>query len=297
MASFINQKHIFFPTDFSKNAAKALRFAAEIARRSGATLSLFHAIEHTMDITPQFDQTKDQLIDKANEKFDRVIADLRKKKRFKNLSVSTILETGQPVDGLLNQAKIHSTGLIVMGTKGATSDRNVLFGSVTTRLIKHSKIPVLAIPQGSTFDQFSHIIFATDYKEGDSKALNKTIQFAKLFDSNIDIVHVERKDNKKTGIQFRGFRDLVTSKVDYSKIDFHLVYENDFFPGMADYLIDHPASLLVMVRYQKTFWEKLLERNHTKEMAFYSDIPVLVFNGSLKHNEHINFEKPEQSDS
>jgi len=289
--------HILFSTDFSKNANQALIYAAEIAHRSGATLSLFHAVEHTMKINPQSEQNTHQLIDKANNKFDQLIADLRKNKRFRNLSLTTILEAGQPVDSLLNQANIHDAGLIVMGTKGATGDRNILFGSITTSLIKQSEIPVLAIPDESRFDQFSHIAFATDYKKGDWKALDNTIRVAKLFDSNIDIVHVERKNNMETDVRFRRFRDMVRSKTDYSKTDFHLVHENDFFPGMTDYLNDHPASLLVMVRYEKTFWDKLLERNHTKEMAFYSKVPILVFNGAMKHNQHISFEKSEQTDS
>jgi len=48
---------------------------------------------------------------------------------------------------------------------------------------------------------------------------------------------------------------------------------------MADYLIDNPDTLLVMVRHKKTFWEKLTARDHSKEMAFYSRVPLLVLMG------------------
>jgi hypothetical protein len=34
-----------------------------------------------------------------------------------------------------------------------------------------------------------------------------------------------------------------------------------------------------MVRYKKTFWEKLVNRNHSKEMAFYTKVPLLVLIG------------------
>ena len=283
--------HILFPTDFSPNAERALSFAAEIAVQTDASLSLLHAVEHTIPIARQSNRNTEQRIKNANKKFDEIIDRLQEEERFQNLSITTILEAGQPVASLLNQAKEHDAGLIVMGTRGATDDRNVLFGSVTTSLIKKAETPILTVPHGSTFNEFKRIIFATDYKEGDWQALNNTIQFAKLFDSTIDILHIEQHENLNAEIRFRGFRDLVTSKTNYSKVNFHLIHENDFFPGAADYLIDHPASLMVMIRYKKTFWEKFLERDHTREMAFYSKIPLLILSGTLKYDNHIDFEE------
>lgn len=277
MAFSIN--HIFFPTDFSKNAERALPFAAEIARKTGAKLTLFHASQDTIDMAPNFEAARDKVIQDANVHFDQLLEILDEKESYKNLNISTILQSGQPVTNLLSLVNEQKPDLIVMGTKGVTGDRNAIFGSVTTSVIQKSEVPVLAVPNGSRFDDFANIIFSTDYKDGDLSALKQTADFAKLFNSTVDVVHVDDQKGLETEIKFRGFRELVKTQVDYSKINFHLKYEYDFFPGMADYIIDHTTSLLVMVRYKKTFWEKLAERNHSKEMAFYSNVPLLMLLG------------------
>lgn len=277
MAFAIN--HIYLPTDFSKNAERALPFAAEIASKTGAKLTLFHASSSTMDIAPSFEENKDELVREANEHFNRLIEELNQNSRYKKLNYTTILQSGQPVTSLLNQIAEDKPNLIVMGTKGATSNRNVVFGSVTTSIIEKAEVPVLAVPQGSTLDKFKKIIFTTDYKEGDLAALQQTLRFAELFHSDVHVLHVADQKNLESEIKFRGFRDLVTSQITYEKLHFQLLYENDFFPAIADYLAEHPTSLLVMVQYKKTFWKKLAERDHSKEMAFYTHIPLLMLVG------------------
>lgn len=276
--------HILFPTDFSQNAERALPFAAEIASRSGAKLTLFHASQDTMDIAPGFHSAREQDIEDTSESFDELAARLQENDKYKNLEISTILQSGEPTSSLISEISESNPDLIVMGTKGSTGDRNIVFGSVTTNIISKSDIPVLAVPNGSSLDEFKEIVFTTDYKEGDWGALQQTIEFAKIFNSSIDVLHIAEQRNLESEIKFRGFRNLVKTQSDYSNIDFHLIREDDFFTGASDYLIDHPASLLVMVRYERTFWEKLSERNHNKEMAFYTKTPLLILMGD-KHIE------------
>jgi nucleotide-binding universal stress UspA family protein len=293
MALFNN--HILFPTDFSNNAKRALPFAAAIAQRTQAKLTLFHASQDTMDFAPSFETTKEETIDQADKYFNELISELREEEKFNDLNISTILQSGQPTTSLLNTIAEHKTDLVVMGTKGATGDRNVLMGSVTTNIIKKSAVPVLAIPEGCKFDNFENILFTTDYKEGDWGALKQTAELAELFESNIDVLHVSQQQNLESEIRFRGFRDLVQSNISYKNIDFHHQYEADFFPGAADYLIEHSSSLLVMIRYKKSFWEKLAERNHSEEMALYSNVPLLVLIGDDNRTADINSAIKEKS--
>lgn len=272
-------KNVFFPTDFSRNAHIALPIAAEIAWRTDSKLILFHASQSAMDFAPNFEEAKKEAIEKAEADFESLIDELKVDDRFKELEMVTILQSGHPTVGLMEKSKQYDSGLIVMGTKGATGDRNVIFGSVTSSVINKSSIPVLAIPSGSKFDDFNHITFTTDYHEGDLEAMKDTVTLARLFDSKIKVMHVAEEKSLQSDIKFRGFRELVKEEIDYDKISFEIKYDYDFFPVMADYLIDNPETLLVMVRHKKTFWEKMVERDHAREMAFYSRVPLLVLMG------------------
>ena len=271
---------VLFPTDFSENAKKALPYAAEIAYQTGSKLTLFHASQEPMYLAPNFEEVRQQTVQKTDRLFNQLIDELREDDRFKKLDITTVLQLGQPVTGLLEYVRQSKAGLIVMGTKGATGNRNIVLGSVATSVIQKSGVPTLTVPIESSFDGLENITFATDFKENDWTALKKTIELARLFDSTINVLHITEQPGLKDDLKCRGFRDLITEKTDYEKINFRVIREDDFFPGAADFISDHKSSLMVMVRYKKTFWENLAQRSHSREMAFYSTVPLLVLPGS-----------------
>jgi nucleotide-binding universal stress UspA family protein len=272
-------KKVLFPTDFSKNAQRALPFAAKIASLTGAKLILFCAIQVDLDFAPNFKQDQEKATNRAHQKFDRLIGDLKSVEKYKDIEISRVLESEQPTAGILKISSENNVDLIVMGTKGATGDRSVIFGSVTSSIINVSEFPVLAVPPGDSPEDLKHVVFTTDYHEGDLQALQQTIDLAKLYEANINVIHVAEQESLLSEIKFRGFRELVTEKTGYENISFKLKYGSDFFPVMADHFNEHPCSLLVMVRHKKTFWGKLVEKNHSKEMAFYTKLPLLVLIG------------------
>ncbi|SMO59900.1 universal stress protein [Fodinibius sediminis] len=272
-------KNILFPTDFSINAQRALPFAAKIASLTGSTLILFHAIQVDLDFAPNFRQDQKKVTNKASQRFDTLIADLKRDDQYKDIEISRVLESEQPTAGILEISSEYKADLIVMGTKGATGDRNIIFGSVASSTINSSEVPVLAVPPDGGLDDLKHITFTTDYHEGDLNALKQTFDLAELFKSRVEVIYVAKQRSLLTEIKFRGFRDLVKDRSDYKNISFELKYDSDFFAVMADYFKDNPHSLLVMVRHKKAFWEKLVERNRTKEMAFYTKVPLLVLIG------------------
>lgn len=279
MTFVINQ--IIFPTDFSENTHYALPFAAEIAKESGAELILFHSSQTISDLAPGFEINQKQTIEDTSRYFDELISELRKDNRYSDIEISTMLQAGQPSTSLLNQIATNEPGLVVMGTRGESDNRNILFGTVTTHIIQKSAVPVLAVPDG-TAPKFESIVFTSDLKQGDIAALKQTLDFAKLFNSSVDVLHVGNQNDFENEIKFRGFRDLSESRFQYEKLDFHLKHEKDFFPAVADFISQRSASLIVTVRYEKSFWEKLTDRDHSREMAFYSDIPLLMLIGDQK---------------
>ena len=281
MTSNINR--IFSPTDFSKNSIIALRFAAKIASRSGSKLTLLHATQHAMDIAPNYELEREKIIEAINQQFDALVKGLLKDKQLKNLKITTMLLSGRIISNLMEQVELHKPDLIVMGTKGATDDRNERFGSVTTSIVSKSTVPVLIVPSGSTLNNVKEMTFATNFNSGDLEALKQLVDLAGLFDSTVNIVHIAESRSLSSEIKFRGFRELVNELISYPKLHFHLEYEWDFYPGIIDYMTDHPTGLLGMVKYSKSFWESLTVRNHSREMAFYSRVPLLILMG--KHRD------------
>ena len=81
--------------------------------------------------------------------------------------------------------------MIVMGTKGASKAREILFGSNTIHVIKKSICPVLAIPENFDFEAPKEILFPTDYKiPYQLNELSSVLDIANMYNPRVNILHV-----------------------------------------------------------------------------------------------------------
>lgn len=267
---------VLFPTDFSDSSRKALTYALEIARRSKASLTMVHTIEEPYNFAPLLEEYKQQISRRVKTLFEEQLDEIAEDKEYSDIEIDTRILHGRVAFAVLDEAHESKSDLIVMGTTGASGLTKLLFGSKTIEVILGSKIPVLAIPANSKYTGLKHITFLTDYNEGDLLALNKTADFGNLFNADISVVHIELKHNFKNEIMFRGLKDIISKQVPYKSMHFELVSEYSFFTGVASFLESNPTEMLTMVRYKKPFFTKMLNKDHSKELGFYSQVPLLV---------------------
>lgn len=271
--------HILVPTDFSETADNALSFALEIALRKKARLTVMHTIEEPYNYASMIEDYQQRVKRNAENLLHEKIDEILEQKRYQQLNINTHLLYGPTVFSILDQIEETDIDFVVMGTTGATGLKRVLFGSNTTEIIQRSEIPVLAIPEESEFKGLSQIIFLTDYNDGDLKALEKTTELAIEFDSEISVLHVTRELNLREEIMRRGFKDIATSQVSYTNLKFELAAEDNLIKGINEFLSRQPSSLISMVKYKKPFFTELLHKSHSKEMGFYTTVPLLILPG------------------
>ena len=70
--------------------------------------------------------------------------DALKASQFETLSV---IRSGDAATEILEYAKVHQVNLIVTGSRGLSAVKGWLLGSVSRKLIYHSKCSVLVIPE------------------------------------------------------------------------------------------------------------------------------------------------------
>lgn len=271
--------HILIPTDFSSISDKALPFALELARRNKASITMMHTIEEPYDFAPMLEDIKKQIGRKIKSLFDEKLEEIAQRSEYGDLDIETSIQNGRVSLAILEEAKLSKADLIVMGTTGATGLQKVLFGSNASEIILQSKVPVLVVPKNSIYNGLDHITFLSDYNDGDLKALEQTADIARLFNAQITVLHIAKERNLKTEIMHRGFKEIATKQLNYESLDFELITQKNFIAGVADFLESHSTSLITMVRYEKPFFSKLLNKDHSKELGFYSKIPLLVLIG------------------
>ena len=97
---------------------------------------------------------------------------------------------------LWNMVIDKNIDLIVMGTKGESTNHAYAFGSNTLQVLKYVACPVLVIPEFCTYDQPKHILFPTNflipYNRRELKLLSTLL---KPFRSVVDVLYIAKYSN------------------------------------------------------------------------------------------------------
>ncbi|MBR9997658.1 MAG: universal stress protein, partial [Cyclobacteriaceae bacterium] len=159
-------KKILVPTDFSEQANFALDFAYQIARKSDAEIYLLNVIDYPglstawsggMNVIggaePPFDNLDESfitnLIDKSKEEMKTMVNKLNKD----DVTIHEIVEIGNPYFVITEKIENEKINLVIMGTKGVSGLEEVLIGSNTEKVVRHSKCPVITIKLKRDFNK------------------------------------------------------------------------------------------------------------------------------------------------
>lgn len=140
---------ILVPVDFSAHSERALRYAAMLAGRFGATVELLHVVEDPF-VTGAW--TSKAFVPNIPELMDTLVADARHRLvalKTSATAASVRLEaailTGEPADTIVGYARAGAFDLIVMGTHGRTGLTHMFAGSVAERVVRTATCPVLTV--------------------------------------------------------------------------------------------------------------------------------------------------------
>lgn len=139
---------ILVPTDFSASSEPALELAIEMARATGAALTLLH-VHNPMPYEIPAGTPISMIVN-----VDDVIAELRKllegaKLRAEHAGatrVDTLFLQGTAYTQIVRTAEQHGHALIVMGTHGRTGFAHMLLGSVAEKVVRKAPCPVVTVP-------------------------------------------------------------------------------------------------------------------------------------------------------
>ncbi len=138
-------KHILVATDFSETSEQALQVTLDMARESGAELTVLHTAEIPSSVyTGQTFAVVDlmqPIIDVAQQKLDAFMRSVRER----HPRADGVLKVGVAWEQILaGAAEVHAD-LIVIGTHGRRGIAHAVLGSVAERVVRLSPVPVLTV--------------------------------------------------------------------------------------------------------------------------------------------------------
>jgi nucleotide-binding universal stress UspA family protein len=146
-------KNILVTTDFSRPAYDAAVFAAELAKKTGARLVLFHAYHPAILLEEEtIWADSERLENEVQGNIDELARELHS---FFGISVTRVLKPGFAVDEILAVSKKIKADLIIIGAEGAGKRPKTGPGKICTEVLKKAELPVICLPTGATFEELS----------------------------------------------------------------------------------------------------------------------------------------------
>lgn len=270
-------KKIVFPTDFSEASEKALQVVKYLAKKSTATIHLFHTYNipatmytHVETVIPQ------QLLDDIRISAENQTVALKSKLEEEGFDVETTVEMGTITDEIISFTKNNACDLLVMGTTGDNNLVNKLIGSNASSVLMRVEVPVLLVPKDAVFDGIFSIVYLDELKEDDTAVLHKLFALSdEIGAHNVTLLNVN------TGFFFEPINEHLMIQLNRAfgeeKIKLDTVDGADVKEGIDHYLEEKQVDLVVMSTHKKTILERLFMQSNTKLMAMQTKVPLLVY--------------------
>ncbi len=134
----VDIKKILCPIDFGELSLAELNYSLSFAEQFGADLYTAHISEFFNYRVPVL--KRDKLIETINTKITKIAKDANYKIK------DTIYDMGEPAQKIIEISKKGKFDLIIMAANQKVGAERLLLGSITEKVLMHSKIPVLIIP-------------------------------------------------------------------------------------------------------------------------------------------------------
>jgi nucleotide-binding universal stress UspA family protein len=190
-------RSILVPLDGSAFGEHALPMALSIARRAGATLHVVHVHEMIPPATVAGVAVMDAIDLHLRQDEQVYLADVaRRIADGRPVALTTALLEGEVVPAIKQYAAKNGIDLIVLSTHGRGAIGRFWLGSVADELVGETDQPVLLIRPGEgkadlkTEVDLKTILIPSDGTLRSEEVLGPTLDLARLFHSNLDVVRV-----------------------------------------------------------------------------------------------------------
>ncbi|PWI30225.1 universal stress protein [Flavobacteriaceae bacterium LYZ1037] len=274
-------KKIIVPVDFSEFSEYALEAASFLARKNNAEILALHMLEISTAVINKADNIKQLeslfFLKLAEKKFKEFL----NKDYLKDIKVTPIVKHFKVFSEVNEVAKENQADLIVMGSQGASGIKEVLVGSNTEKVVRHSDIPVLVIKHNPILMEFENMVFACDFTEEAVQQYLRAKEMAKKLDSKMHLVYVNMP-----GTKFRSSAEIEKQVATFlRKADGGIEkmnevnYVNDYSieEGILNFSNVIGADVIAVATHGRKGVAHFFEGSISEDIANHSTLPVMTF--------------------
>ncbi|RMF93803.1 MAG: universal stress protein [Candidatus Schekmanbacteria bacterium] len=191
-------KRILVPVDFSDGSMNSFNLAEFFSKDRGSKIILVHIISEPLITDPIHSSeyfTPKIIADLKEELEEKIQEEYVEKSNLKN-DIETVVLRGYPPTEIISLIEKTNADLVVMGTHGRKGLAHLLLGSVTEKVIRASKVPVITMRVDTVIAPESYnikkILVPYDFSQLSEKSLHLAERIANFYHSEIDLVFVNQ---------------------------------------------------------------------------------------------------------
>jgi nucleotide-binding universal stress UspA family protein len=273
-------KTIIVPTDFSETSYNAARYALGLARQMNtARVVLYHAYELIVPI-PDVPSSvpmvnPDELRSASMEGLDKM-----KRELDPLLPENTILASraeNHLLPANIDQvARQEQADLIVMGITGGSQLEEILVGSNTIDVVKHTTCPVIIVPASARFRPIRKIVFACDFRKVvETTPIQPLKKLLNVFRPELHVLNIDHESKHFTSDTPYETLMLDTLLEGYNP-QFHFIDHTNVVQGIMDFAEKQEADLILVIPKKHGLFDHIFKRSRTTQLAFHTHIPLLA---------------------
>lgn len=179
-------------TDFSEGSQRAADVAAVVSKCAGEKLVLVHAVNEGSQKRLPGDLRESLALYARAE-----LREERQRVQAMGVEQEEVFQPGNPVEVLLEQARVHSARLVVVAAPGQGHPHRWLHGSVAARVAEASDVPALLVRDARPFHRWARgdrrlrVVVASDWLNDSDSALDWVQWLKGLGSCEVVVVYFE----------------------------------------------------------------------------------------------------------
>ena len=274
-------KKIIVPVDFSEYSEYALEAASNIARKYNSELIVVHMLELSNAIltagSTAINEEAVFYLKLAEKKFETFLD----KPYLEGVKVTPIVKHFKVWDEVNDVAKEQNANLVVMGSHGVSGIKEVLVGSNTEKMVRHSDIPVLVIKHNPILFDFEKGVFASDFSEDAVAAYIKAKTIFDKLGAKMHLVYVNSPDgNFKSSSEIDKQISAFLKKADGDLEHLHdvnIVSDYTIEKGILNFANVIGADVIAVATHGRKGLAHFFEGSISEDLANHSTLPVMTF--------------------
>lgn len=273
-------KRILVPTDFSKESLYACKAAASIARKTNSEIVLLHLFDTPGGVIDQYGSGGGSSGAQAisymkgiHLKFEKLASN----SFFDGIKLFEAVRSSSAHEGIIEESQKREIDLIVMGSQGATGIEEMLVGSNTEKVVRHSQIPVLVVKQDFELFDVRAIVFASDFGDESKITFPNVIEYASMFNAKIHLLFVNTVSNFKST---KAIRDRIQNFIDsynYDDYSVNIYSDKTIEEGILNFAAEHEADVIAINTHNRSGLMQLFSSQIGQDLANHALRPVLTF--------------------